>query len=165
MAGDASVVEEAPAAQPAEPAPADPSAGERHTQGIRRILVLAALAVAAFAAAIVTLADDARRGCVADAQRDPSYQARLLGPIEVEKTDYELAVTHDGKPVEGAKVCASVAMRGMSGMAVSDLADEVQPGIYRVEIILEMSGAWKGNILITEECKPPASVPLTFNVS
>lgn len=165
MAGDTSVLEEVSAGQPEEPAPADRNAGGRHTQGIRRILVLAALAVAAFGAAIVTLSDDARRGCIADAQRDPSYQAELLGPIEVEKTDYELAVTHEGKPVEGAKVCASVAMRGMSGMAVSDLADEVRPGIYRVQIILEMSGAWKGNILITEEGKPPASVPLTFNVS
>ena len=159
------MVEESPAGQPAEPAPDDSSVGERHTQGVRRILVLAALAVAAFGAAIVTLADDARRGCVADAQRDPSYQAKLLGPIEVEKTDYELEVTHEGKPVEGAKICASVAMRGMSGMAVSDVADEVQPGLYRVEIILTMSGAWKGNILVTEEGKPPASVPLTFNVS
>ncbi len=165
MADESTLVREVTPGEPAEQGQADPRVRERHTKGVRRILAVAALAAAAFALAIVTLSDDARRGCVADAQRDPTYQARLLGPIEVEKSDYELEVTRDGKPVEGAKICASVAMRGMSGMAVSDLADEVRPGIYKVSIILEMSGAWKGNILITEEGKPPASTPLTFNVS
>ncbi|MEO5680211.1 MAG: FixH family protein [Acidimicrobiales bacterium] len=139
--------------------------GGSHTRGIRRILIVAAVALAAFGAAIVTLADDARRGCVAEAQRDPTYQARLVGVINVEKTDYDLAVTRNGVPVRGAKVCASVSMRGMSGMAVSDTADEVEPGVYKVSIVLEMSGSWQGNILITEQGKPAASVPLTFNVS
>lgn len=138
---------------------------ERTTRGIRRVLVVAAIALAGFAAAIVVLADDARQGCVAEAQRDPTYQAKLLGRTEVEKSEYEIAVTRNDQPVTGAKVCAAVAMIGMEAMAVSDTADEVSPGVYRVAMILEMSGGWKGNILITEEGEPPASVPLKFDVS
>lgn len=135
------------------------------TRGIRRVLVLAAVSLVAFAAAIVVLADDARLGCVTDAQRDPSYQAQLLGQIEVEKTEYEIGITHEGQPVTGAKVCTSVVMMGMEAMGVSDTADETAPGIYKVDLILEMSGGWKGNILITEQGKPPVSVPLKFSVT
>ncbi len=42
-------------------------------------------------------------------------------------------------------------------MAVSDIADEIESGLNRVSIIIEMSGASKGSILITEQGKPPAS--------
>ncbi len=136
-----------------------------YTRGIRRVLALAAVALWAFVIAIVVLGDDARLGCVIEAQRDPAYQAKLVGQVEVEKTEYEIAVTREGQPVTGAKVCASVAMVGMEAMGVSDTADEVAPGTYRVAIVLEMSGGWRGNILITEEGKPPASVPLKFNVA
>jgi hypothetical protein len=134
------------------------------TKGMRRVLVVAAAAIVAFAAAIVVLADDARLGCVTDAQRDPSYQAQLIGAVEVEKTQYEIGITHDGQPVTGAKVCTSVVMMGMEAMGVSDTADETAPGIYRVDLVLEMTGGWKGNILITEQGKPPVSVPLKFSV-
>ena len=135
------------------------------TRGIRRVLAVAALALWAFAVAIVVLADDARLGCIAEAQRDPAYQARLLGRVEVERTEYEIAVTREGQPVAGAKVCASVVMRGMEAMGVSDTADEVTPGVYRVDIVLEMSGGWRGNILITKVGEPPVSVPLSFTVT
>lgn len=138
---------------------------EAATRGIRRVLAVGAIAVAAFAAAIVVLADDARLGCVADAPRDASYQASLLGQIEVERTEYEIGVTRAGQPVTGAKVCTSVVMMGMEAMGVSDTAEETAPGVYRVDLVLEMSGGWKGNILITEEGKPPVSVPLKFSVS
>ena len=136
----------------------------RATRGIRRVLFVAALSLSAFAVAIVVLADDARLGCVTDAQRDPAYQARLLGQIEIERTEYEIAVTRDGQPVSGAKVCASVAMVGMEAMGVSDTAEETAPGIYKVAVVLEMSGGWRGSILITETGKPPVSVPLKFDV-
>ena len=147
-----------------EPSQGDRKGGESHTRGIRRVLLLSAVALAAFALAIVSLADDARRGCVAEAQRDPAYRAELLGEVRVETSDYEIAVTHDGAPVTGAKVCASVVMMGMTGMGVSDTGDEVRSGVYRVSMVLEMSGNWRGNILITEKGKPPASVPLSFKV-
>ncbi len=135
------------------------------SRGIRRVLALAVLAMGAFAAAIVVLSDDARLGCVVDAQRDASYEARLLGQAEIEKTAYDIAVTRNGEPIKGAKVCASIAMMGMEAMGVSDTADEGEPGIYKVDIVLEMSGGWRGNILITETGKPPVSVPLRFDVS
>lgn len=139
--------------------------GSAPTNGIRRVLTVAAVALGAFVVAVVVLADDARLGCVVDAQRDPAYQAQLLGPIEIERTAYDFAVTRDAQPVTGAKVCASVAMMGMEAMGVSDAAEEVAPGIYRVALVLEMRGGWKGNILITEEGKPPVSVPLKFAVT
>jgi hypothetical protein len=135
------------------------------TRGIRRVLVVAVVALSAFGVAIVALADDARLGCVVNAQRDATYQARLVGPIEIEKTEYEVAVTHEGQPVVGPKVCASVVMIGMEAMGVSDNAEETAPGIYLLRIILEMSGGWRGNILITEQGRPPVSVPLRFDVS
>lgn len=135
------------------------------TNGIRRVLAVAAVALAAFVASILVLADDARLGCVVDAQRDPAYQARLLGRPETERTEYDIEVTRDAQPVTGAKVCASLAMMGMEAMGVSDTAEEVAPGIYRVALVLEMSGGWKGNILITEEGKTPVSVPLKVAVA
>ncbi len=138
---------------------------QRKTRGIRRVLAVAAAALWAFAVAIVVLADDARLGCIAEAQRDAAYQAKLLGQIGIDKTEYEIAVTREDQPVAGAKVCASVAMMGMEAMGVSDTADEVSPGVYRVDIVLEMSGGWRGSILITEVGKPPVSVPLRFDVA
>lgn len=126
---------------------------------------MSAVALVAFAVAIVVLADDARLGCAVDAQRDPAYQARLLDPIEIERTDYDVAITRDDQPITGAEVCASVAMTGMEAMRVSDTAEEVAPGIYRVVLVLEMSGGWKGDIVITEEGKPPVSVPVRFAVT
>ena len=129
------------------------------------MLAVAVVALVAFAAAIVVLGDDARQGCVTEAQRDPIYQAELLGQVEVEKTEYEIAVTREGQPVTQAKVCASGVMVGMEAMGVSDTAEETRPGIYRVAMVLEMSGGWRGSILVTEEDRPPVSVPLRFNVA
>ena len=135
------------------------------TKGIRRVLAVAAVALGAFVVSIFVLADDARLGCAVDAQRDPAYQAKLLGQLEIERTDYDIEVTRDAQPITGARVCASLAMMGMEAMGVSDTAEEVAPGIYRVALVLEMSGGWEGNILITEEGKPPVSVPLKVAVA
>lgn len=135
------------------------------TRGIRRVLVVAVIAVAAFAGAVVALGDDARRGCVVGAQVDPSYQVQLVGKVEAGTSAHELAVTHDGRPVEGAKVCASVSMVGMEAMGVSDVAEERGPGVYEVAIAFEMSGGWRGDILITERGRPAVSVPVRFEVS
>lgn len=135
------------------------------TRGIRRVLVVAAVAVVAFAWAVVALGDDARRGCVVGAQVDPTYEVRLVGKVETGTSAHELSVTHDGQPVQGAKVCASVSMVGMEAMGVSDVAEERAPGVYEVAIAFEMSGGWRGDILITERGRPPVSVPVRFDVS
>lgn len=138
---------------------------ERTTRGIRRVLVVGALALVGFAVAIVALGDDARRGCVVDAPRDPSYQAQILGRMEMASTEQEIALTREGTPVVGAKVCTRVSMVGMEAMGSSDSkAQETAPGVYRVAIIFEMTGGWEGNILVVEKDRPPISVPLRFDV-
>ncbi len=138
----------------------------RTTKGIHRVLVVALLAVGAFAVAISSLGDDARRGCVANAPIDPTYEARLIGPIETAKTQQEIAITHEGQPVRGAKVCARVAMVGMEAMGVSDAkGTESAPGVYKMTIVFPMGGGWSGNLLITERGKPMISLPFAFEVA
>ena len=138
---------------------------EPSTRGIRRVLVVAAVALLAFAGAVVALADDARRGCVTDAPQDPGYQAQLLGPMELQKTEHEVAITRDGQPVTGAKVCTRVFMVGMEAMGSSDSGgEEVAPGVYRLTIVFAMEGDWEGAILVTQVGQPRISVPLRFEV-
>ena len=129
------------------------------------MLLLAAVASAAFAVAIVALGDDARLGCALNAPVDPAYQAELVGPIDLERTSYQVAITRDGKPIEGAKVCATLAMTGMEAMGVSDAGAEIAPGTYEVEISFQMSGRWEGNILIAASGERPVEVPLKIVVS
>ena len=129
------------------------------------MLLLAAVATGAFAAAIVALGDDARLGCALNAPANPSYQAELVGPIDLDRTSYQVAITRDGRPIEGAKVCASLAMTGMEAMGVSDAGVETAPGTYEVEISFQMSGRWEGNILIAESGERPVEVPLKIVVS
>lgn len=129
------------------------------------MLVVAAVASAAFAVAIVALGDDARLGCALNAPADPAYQAELVGPIDLQRTSYQVAITRDGRPIEGAKVCATLAMTGMEAMGVSDAAAETAPGTYEVQISFQMSGRWEGNILIAESGEPPVGVPLKIVVS
>jgi hypothetical protein len=129
------------------------------------VVLLAAVASAAFAVAIVALGDDARLGCALNAPVDPAYQAELVGPIDLERTSYQVAITRDGKPIEGAKVCATLAMTGMEAMGVSDAAAETAPGTYEVQISFQMSGRWEGNILIAASGERPVEVPLKIVVS
>jgi len=138
----------------------------RTTKGIRRVLVVAGIAVVAFAVAITSLGDDARRGCVANAPIDPTYEAHLLGQIEMARTQQEVSITHEGQPVTGAKVCARVAMVGMEAMGVSDAkGKEAAPGIYKMTIVFPMGGGWGGNLLITEKDRPMISLPFAFEVA
>lgn len=138
----------------------------RTTRGIRGVLVVGVIALAGFGAAMVAFADDARLGCVIEAPLQPSYTAEFVGEIVLEKTEQDIAVKRDGQPVVGAKVCARVSMVGMEAMGVSDAtAEEASPGIYRVKIVFAMSGGWRGNILISEDGRPPVAAPLKFDVA
>ena len=137
----------------------------RTTRGIRRVLVVAAVASGAFAVAITALGDDARLGCALNAPIDPAYQAELVGPIDLERTSYEVAITRDGRAITGAKVCATLAMTGMEAMGVSDAAAETAPGTYEVQFSFQMSGRWEGDILIAESGERPVGVPLKVKVS
>jgi hypothetical protein len=135
---------------------------ETTTKGIRRILIVAVLALVAFGAAIVVLGDEARLGCATDAPPGPAYRAQVLGPVETERTSYEIAVSRDGQPVSGAKVCAHVAKVGRAAMGFSETAVEASPGTYRVALVLEVSGRWSGSVHIAEEGQAAVSVPLSF---
>jgi len=136
------------------------------TKGIRRVLIVAVVALGAFGVAIVGLGDDARRGCVANSPVDPSYDAHLLGQLELARTQQQIELTRNGQPVTGAKVCARVAMVGMEAMGISDAkAKETSPGIYSVSIVFPMSGGWGGNLLIREQNSRQVKLPITFTVS
>ena len=139
------------------------------TNGIRRVLSVAIIAVYAFVVAMVALGDDARRGCAVDAPVDPSYRARLLTDadrVPMEETDHEIEITRGDEPVTGAEVCASVSMVGMEAMGVSDTAaEETAPGVYRVTLVFAMGGEWSGSILVAERGKAPATVRVDFDVT
>lgn len=98
---------------------------------------------------------------------DPSYSARLVEPPAVNATSYHLAVMHDGAPVEGATVCIRADMGGtggMSGMGASNVAREVDPGIYEVAIMFPMGGRWRGRIVVQEPGHGAVSTPLAITV-
>jgi len=123
------------------------------------------MALIGFGWSIGALADDTRLGCLVNAKPNPAYQALLLSEIDMAKTDYEIAVTRDGQPVSGAKVCATVSMVGMEAMGTSTRAKETTPGTYKVTIVIQMAGSWAGKILIAESGKPRVSAPLKFGVA
>ena len=135
---------------------------------IPRLLVVAAVSVAAFVAAVNSSGKAADETCVARGERDGSYAVRLEGPLTVSTTTQRLEVTRAGRPVTGARVCFSADMGGrggMSGMAVDDRATEVAPGRYEVPARFLMSGYWQGSILVRQEGRPTVQVPLSFWVS
>ena len=133
-------------------------------RGIRRLLLLAGLAVVAFAAALFTFDDGAQQGCATETEPDPAYTVELQNAPSTGEVAYRLSVTRSGEPVTGAQVCLSAAMGGMSGMGVSDDAVEVDPGVYEVEVRFEMAGPWDGTVLVNEGGEESVAVPLSFDV-
>ncbi len=129
------------------------------------MILLAGVAVVAFGAALVSFGQDARAGCASEVGKDPSYAVVLDRPATPAQTDYDLIVTSDGQPVTGAKVCISVAMRGMSAMAVNDDATEAEPGHYQVSIRLPMAGYWEASVIVRQDGRSPVAIPLSFPVS
>ena len=133
-------------------------------RGIRRLLLLAGLAVVAFAAALFTFEDGAQQGCATESEPDPAYAVELQNAPSTGEVAYRLSVTRNGEPVTGAEVCLSADMGGMSGMGVSDDAVEVDPGVYEVEVRFEMAGPWDGTVLVNEGGEESVAVPLAFDV-
>lgn len=131
---------------------------------IQRVLGVSVITLVTFVVAVFALQDDARAGCVASAPTDPSYEAELLGQVDTSVTTYRLSITRDGEPVADALVCFDVAMRGMNAMGLSETAVEVVPGIYEISIFFEMAGPWKGDVLISEDGRPPSRLELEFDV-
>lgn len=133
-------------------------------RGIRRLVLLAGLAVVAFAAALDTFQDGAQQGCATETETDPSYAVELENPPSTREVAYLLRVSRNGEPVTGAQVCLSADMGGMSGMGVSDDAVEVEPGVYEVEVRFEMAGPWDGTVLVSEGGEDSVAIPLSFDV-
>jgi hypothetical protein len=136
--------------------------------GISRLLVVAAVSVAAFVAALNTFGKAAADACVAKAPIDRSYKVHIQGPVNVDTTRYKLTVSHRGRPVTGARVCLSADMGGsggMSGMSVDNSGSEVQPGVYEVPVRFIMSGPWHGAVLVRQTGKPAVQLPIELEVA
>jgi hypothetical protein len=134
-------------------------------RSIWRLLVLASVAVVAFAAALFSFDQDAAQGCAVETEPDPAYAVELQDIPSTRVIAYRMSVTRDGDPVTGAQVCLSADMAGMSAMGVTDDAVEVDTGIYEVAVRFAMAGPWDGTVLVSEDGAESIAVPLSFNVS
>lgn len=131
---------------------------------VLRVTVVAMVAMAFFIVAVVLdLRQPPDRGCIGNAPPDRSYSVQLEEPVSGELTSYHLAVSQQGRPVDGARVCVLVKMAGMPSMGVSDEARQVAPGRYQVSIAPKMGGAWKGSVLVAEPGRPAVAVPIQFD--
>ncbi len=133
--------------------------------GVRRLLIVAVVAVVAFAAALFSFDEDARQGCAVETEPDPAYAVELQTTPSRREVVYRFAVTRAGEAVTEAQVCLSADMGGMSAMGVSDEAEEVSPGVYEVAVRFEMAGPWDGIVLINDGSREPVAVPLSFDVA
>jgi hypothetical protein len=136
-------------------------------RGIWRLTLVSALAVVAFGVALVNFRQVPARECQMDAVRDPSYQVEFLTPFSVDPTTHSLRVTRDGQPVSGAQVCMRAdmgGMGGMSGMGISDVARETEPGVYDVPVRFEMGGIWNGTVIVSIATRKPVKVPIPIEV-
>lgn len=131
---------------------------------LRRLMVLAGLAIVAFVAALMTFGEDAEAGCVIEAEEDPAYQVQLDDQLSVGRNRYRLSITRDGALVTGARVCLTASMEDRSAVSVSAEAAGVEPGVYEVTIDLDMTGAWEGTVVVRESGRPAVSVPVSFEV-
>lgn len=137
-------------------------------KGIARLAIVTAVAGVAFVVALVSFHQVPARECQMSGVRDSSYDFRLEERPEVNVTTYHLLVTHNGRPVEGATVCMRADMGGlgrMSGMGVSNVGREVDPGRYEVDVRLEMSGHWDGRAIVEERGGRAVVKPLAIEVS
>ncbi len=136
-------------------------------RGIWRLTLVAVLAVASFGIALVNFRQVPARECQADAVRDSSYQVEFLTPFSVDPTTHSFRVTRDGQPVTGAEVCMRAdmgGMGGMSGMGISDVARETEPGVYDVPIRYEMGGFWNGTVIVKSGVRKPVKIDTLIEV-
>jgi hypothetical protein len=137
-------------------------------RGIARLVVVAAAAVALFVWALATLGEPPERECLMGSSSDPSYRVQVEEAPSVSLTTYHLLVTRGDRPVQGARVCVRLDMGGRSGslsaVGAADVADEVSPGRYAVDLRLR-SGPWQGVAVVTEPGERAVAAPVTFEVA
>lgn len=132
------------------------------------MIFVSILAVFAFMVALVSFRQVPVRECEMAASPDSSYSASLLEPPTVNGTVYNLAVTHEGAPVHGATVCLRADMGGaggMSGMGVSNVAREIAPGRYQIDVMFQMGGHWQGRIVVEEPGRRAVQTTLVLMVT
>ena len=136
-------------------------------RGIWRLTLVSVLAVIAFTVALVNFRQIPARECQMEAVRDPSYQVEFLTPLSVDPTTHTVRVTRDGQPVTGAQVCMRAdmgGMGGMSGMGISDVGRETEPGQYDVPVRFEMGGFWNGTVIVATGTRKPVRIPIPIEV-
>jgi YtkA-like protein len=136
-------------------------------RGIWRLILVSALAVVAFGVALVNFKQVPARECQVEAVTDASYAVEFLTPFSVDPTTQTIRVTRNGEPVTGAQVCMRADMGGMgrmSGMGVSDVARETEPGVYDVPVRFEMGGMWNGTVIVTNGPRKPVRVTVPIDV-
>jgi len=125
------------------------------------------VALLAFVLALVNFKQVPAKECQMDAVSDPSYAVEFVTPFSVEPTTQTLRVTRAGVPVTGAQVCMRADMGGMgrmSGMGVSDVARETEPGVYDVPVRFEMGGHWDGTVIVAKAPARPVRIPVPIEV-
>jgi hypothetical protein len=136
-------------------------------RGIWRLTVVSVIAVLAFVLALVNFKQVPARECQMDAVTDPSYAVEFLTPLSVDPTTHTIRVTRDGSLVTGAQVCLRADMGGMgrmSGMGISNVAREIEPGVYDVPVRFEMGGFWDGTVIVATGTRKPVKIAMPLEV-
>lgn len=139
-------------------------------RAILRITILAVLAIVLSAYAIVSL--DNRTvvnvsACGRSGPSDPAYQVSTTtvpNPPQPRGTDLIVTVKHDGQPVNGADVCASIDMVTMPMGFGKRVARQVSPGVYNDAVTFGMPGSWVASLLVSVGGKAVVSKTLYFTV-
>jgi hypothetical protein len=136
-------------------------------RGIWRLTIVTGVALAAFVLALVNFKQVPAKECQMEAVSDSSYSVEFVTPFSVEPTTQTLRVTRSGAPVTGAQVCMRADMGGigrMSGMGVSDVARETEPGVYDVPVRFEMGGHWDGTVIVARPGSKAVRIPVPIEV-
>lgn len=136
---------------------------------MRRLVVLLAVAVAAFAAAVTAVTGQAPQACRGQPPEDGAYAAWLAGPVTVEAGTHELIVTRRGEPVADARVCVAARPADQPARRVAAAAEPQAPGRYTLRAEFAQPGRWRGRVLIARDSDSgeayDAAVPLRFTVT
>ena len=137
-------------------------------RGIGRLLFVSGVALVSFVVALINFRQPPASECQMESVGDASYQVQFEESPEVNISTYHLLITKGGSPVTGAQVCMRLDMGGrgnMSGMGASNVAREVSPGRYGIDIRLVMAGYWRGAVIVDEGERKPVAIPIEIDVA
>ncbi len=137
-------------------------------RNVWRLSIVFVIGVVSFLVAIHKLNQPPFSSCQQEAKLDKSYAATIDEVPSVVIAQYHLTITHNGEPVDQARVCMRADMGGaggMSGMGVISQAAPVGPGSYEVPVRFIMQGPWQGSVLIQRSEGDNVEIPIRVNVS